>query len=120
VSDRKCQLAFPFGGFFGVSFYSDKKIETEHGYKEEPLNANRFPWKWFVHQGSGQCVRAFLLGDGGVRILGSPIGDGAAAYDVPSGLMLVHDFGRIWAVDSRDFGSEYLEVDVLRQSSPKK
>lgn len=113
MSGQKYELALPFSGLYGTSFYDTKKIKTDHGYLQESLNPYRFPWQWFVNINTKTCVRAFLIEGAGMRILGSPIGQGAAAYDIPAGLMLLHDLGRIWAMDRAGFESEYVAIDTL-------
>lgn len=113
MGGRKYELALPFGGLYGVSFYDRHEIKTPDGYRQSPLDACGFPWRWFVCVRTGACVRAFLVDGAGVRVLGTPVGEGAAAYDIPAGPMLLHDGGGIWAMERADFDLEYVAIDTL-------
>jgi len=106
------------GGLFGVSFYKIDKIPTKDGYRQESMDGGSLPWKWFVSQKTGECVRAFLI-DGrvlaceGMRVLAASIGKAPAVYDVPAGLMLVHDLERVWAVTQEYFDAEFCLASAL-------
>jgi hypothetical protein len=114
--NRVFELLLPMGGLFGVSIYKSA-IETPDGYRDEPVDPYSLPWKWHVSVKTYACVRATKL-QGPMRILASPVGEGASAYDVPPTMMLVHDLGRIWAMDPMDFQTEYRPADILVQTAP--
>jgi len=118
LSRFQYELGIPMGGLFGVSFYDAAKVPTEDGYKQEPLSKDSLPWAWFVSRHTGACVMAFLL-DKSVRILATSIGDGPAAYDIPAGMMLVHDLGRVWAMTQENFDEDYCATLVLVSKIPK-
>jgi hypothetical protein len=118
LSGRQYELALPMGIFCAASFYSAVKVHTLDGYYQEPLDGYSFPWQWFVNRYTAGCVRAFLL-DKPVRVLAANIDDGSAVYDIPAGMMLVHDLGRIWAMTLGHFNAEYLPVAALIEKMPE-
>jgi hypothetical protein len=117
-STRQFELLLPMGGLFGVSIYHKASVGMENGYRDEPIDPYSLPWEWWVNNRTHECVRMTRLG-GPVRILASPIGDGAAAYDVPGGMVLVHDLGCIWVMGPMDFQTQYISVELLVQAMPQ-
>ena len=115
---QQFELAIPMGGLFGVSLYSVVGVPTLDGYRQEPLDGYAFSWQWFANLHTADCVRAFLLYKP-VRILATSIGDGPAAYDIPAGMMVVHDLGRVWAMTLENFDEDYYAVQALVSRIPK-
>lgn len=119
---NRYELLLPMGGLYGVSFYSVTRIPTKDGYHQEPIDTYSLPWAWFVNRKTGSCVRAFLIGDAfrdGIRVMAASIGNGADVYDIPTGQMLVHDLGRIWAPAPEDFNAEYYPMSALIGKIPE-
>lgn len=117
MSTRRFELRLPMGGLFGVSIYK-AGIETPEGYRDEPIDPYSLDWQWYVHIRTYECVRmARLRGD--TRVLASPLGKGAAAYDIPDGMVLVHDLWGIWAMEQFDFQTEYSSAKLLVKAMPQ-
>lgn len=51
--------------------------------------------------------------------MAASIGKGDAVYDIPTGQMLVHDLGKIWAMDPGDFDVEYYPMSALIGKIPE-
>ena len=117
MSTRKFELLLPMGGLYGVSVYK-AAVETPNGYRDEPVDPYSLDWRWYVHVKTFKCVRAVSL-HGPMRVLASPLGKGASAYDVPHSMLLVHDLGCIWAMTPGEFMAEYASAEMLVGMMPK-
>jgi hypothetical protein len=116
MSTRQFELLLPMGGLFGVSIYK-AAVETPDGYRDEPVDPYSLDWRWYVHIRTYECVRMAGL-RGPMRVLGSPLGEGASAYDVPHTMVLVHDLMHIWAMTPFDFQTEYDSAKLLVEAMP--
>lgn len=116
MSTRQFELLLPMGGLYGVSIYK-ASVETPDGYRDEPIDPYSLSWEWYVNTRTHTCVR-MARPDGPVRVLASPIGNGAAVYDIPSGMVLVHDLGCIWAMAPMDFMTEHTSAKLLVEAMP--
>jgi hypothetical protein len=116
MGTRKFELMLPMGSLFGVTIYK-APVETPDGYRDEPIDPHSLDWHWYANIKTYECVRAAKL-PGLMRVLASPIGEGASAYDVPGTMLLVHDLGRVWAMDPWDFQVEYDSVELLVKAMP--
>ena len=122
--NRQYELLLPMGGLYGVSFYDVTMIPCKDGYHQEPIDGYSLPWSWFVNRRTGSCVRAFLIEKDnllrdGIRVMAASVSNGSDVYDIPTGQMLVHDLGRIWAMTPENFDVEYYSMAALIGKIPE-
>lgn len=115
-----------FRSLFGLTVYDGRREYTEpdtielknRNYRQQSMSFEDLPWSWYVSRETGEAVRAFKM-DIPLRIMGDPVGNGAAAYDVPEGGYLAHDMRIAWVIRPEDFEREYVATGDLLKALEK-
>lgn len=90
-----------------VTVYDGEHIPTEEGYLQKRMHFDDLDWQWCVNPTTGECVRAVALTHP-IRIMGLPAEVGAtAAFDIDSGVMLVHSLTEVFTMDLDEFGKTF-------------